>query len=73
MNPLQIGIMADEGVDTISAYTLTYPDEAVGIVRQEIEMIILYQSDLKSLTLLMRSFKFSLDNKREIFSVACGI
>ena len=38
MNPLQIGIMADEGVDTISAYTLTYPDEAVGIVRQEIEM-----------------------------------
>ena len=46
MNPLQIGIMADEGVDTISAYTLTYPDEAVGIVRQETEMIILYLNNL---------------------------
>ena len=32
---MQIKILAEEGVDTISAYTLTYPDEAVGIVRQE--------------------------------------
>lgn len=31
----QISIMAEEGVDTISAYTLTYPEEAIGIVRQE--------------------------------------
>jgi len=29
----QISILAEEGVDTISAYTLTYPDEAIGIVR----------------------------------------
>ena len=52
MNPLQIGIMADEGVDTISAYTLTYPDEAVGIVRQETEMIILYPNNLLPISLL---------------------
>ena len=35
MIELQIRILAEEGVDTISAYTLTYPDEAIGIVRQE--------------------------------------
>ena len=32
---LQIRVLAEEGVDTISAYTLTYPEEASGIVRQE--------------------------------------
>ena len=38
--PKQINILAEEGVDTISAYTLTYPDEAIGIVRQVVMEVL---------------------------------